>query len=868
MLGTLAESQWKTGFCLAILFLFVLQPTTCGQEDLPRPEGPPPANSSQPLDISATIEEEPATADRSDSESVSNAHAQPEPEVPNPAPTTAYIGAEVHTLESQGTLASAVVIVQAGKIVAIGDQHTEIPEHATRVDLTGYIVTPGLIDANSKLWLAADSLNASANDASLEVVDGINPYSEDWHEVARQGVTSIYIQPSTAGVMSGFGAVLSVAPLAGEPVVLKQLAGLQGSFGSPSSTNRARAQQYQRIKRLLESASDYAGKWKAYQEYQSQPAADSQPAESGTAKRNDGEAKPPKKPEVDPILEKLVKVLEGEIPLRFELNNSDEAAFLDKLLEEQKFARVQVIVSGITNPRSSLSGLVASNRPLVLGPWLDIERPNSGTGTDGDQPVQKIWSDNFASYSGSLAIASSGRSPRSSRLLRAHAASAIASGFDSQRVLRSVTVEAARLLGLEDTVGTLAVGKRADLVAFAGEPLDPRTPVRLVVIGGEVIHDDPAIEATAAADTRAAKAGKHLLPERLPTAYRLRSSQVLLDGKLQPAAITIRDGKFVEVAADAAADSTLREYDCGHSVITPGLFSAHAQLGINRLIDPRGLPDSSFVVAADCLVNNEVERQSLISGGLLRVALAPGNTNAIAGMVSVVRLSGADPIVQREGALKLVLTSAARSADSFPSSLGGQMQLVEQSLTGRLIDSKLFVPSQIADALNSRRTAAFQAAVGQTPRLTVVAASSDAEIRAALDLIEQHKLKAALLGPKQLLPFINRMKKLDVGLIVQSGEPETFQWFYDDLSSAAQAGISIAFAGENAEQLRLTAAMSGLPGELALNSLFTAPVEWGLEANTITSDGPADLVVWSGSPLHLGTQPLCVIVDGKQLHRR
>ena len=102
------------------------------------------------------------------------------------------------------------------------------PGQTDILDITGMIVTPGLIDCRSTLWLTSMAIEEAASDAGLDVLDGIDPHSDDWREVALQGVTAVYVQPSSRGLLGGRGAVLRVGPAETvEDIVLKANAAAQ-----------------------------------------------------------------------------------------------------------------------------------------------------------------------------------------------------------------------------------------------------------------------------------------------------------------------------------------------------------------------------------------------------------------------------------------------------------------------------------------------------------------------------------------------------------------------------------------------------------------------------------------------------------------
>ncbi len=848
---------------------------------------------------------EPAQAE--DSEAPPKPTGEPSP----PAPIIAYVGAELRTGDELGTLPSGVLLVQGGKILAVGDASLAIPAEAERVDLSGSIVTPGLIDAQSELWLGDPATDGGASDASLNVVDGIDPFSEDWHEVVRQGITAVYLQPSRRGTLGGYGAVVSVVPTDdGQPLVLAENVALQASFGIGANNNRARQQQVERTKRVLDTAAEYAKKWKEYNDYQAKQLANQKPdtpeKDKATGDKPTGDKKeqstpdkplpdkpqpdkpapdkpadvkptddktngdktngdkatgekgaaekPPKKPDMDPIQERLVKVLEGKIPLRVEVHTADDVAFLKQLLDDEKYQKLQVIFSGLSDLRSATESIRTANNPLLLGPWLSVE-PLAAAATQ----TTATWGEKFADYAGAVVLVSGGSRSRSSRLLRAHAAKAIASGFTPERALKAITIDAARTLGVAADIGSLAPGKRADFVSFAGEPLDPSTPIKMVVTHGTVAYQAAETAANLATPLTSAD-----LPVQLPVRYSLHSSRLLIDGALQPGGMLVDGGKIVQlVKADAPVDGQQPAYQLGAAVLVPGLVSAQANLGLTRLIDPQELPDASFVVAADALAELS-QQQSLLDSGLLRVLLSPGSSNPVAGSASLIRIGAAEPIAKREAALKLVLTANARNPNRFPSSLAGQQQFLRQSLAGALLDSRVYLPEVVEQNLVSRRQTVWQSLVnGQY--MTMIEAESDAEITAALNLIEAYKLKAAISGMRQLAPFIERIKSLGVTLAIQPTAPETYQWFADDLSRAAQAGIPIVFTGESAEQLRLTAAMSGLPASVALLGLCDAPMIWWGAEPAFSQGAPADFVIWSDSPVNMAAIPLHVVVDGRRV---
>lgn len=862
-----------------------------------------------------------------------------------PQPTLALVGAEIHTLGGAGVIEKGVILIAGEKIFEVGGADLDIPEGVEQIDVTGLVLTPGLIDASSQLWLTDAAANSTASDASLNALDGIDQFDEQWHEVIRHGVTTVYVQPGNRGSLGGYGAVLSVASglsaASGDagPAVLSEFAALQASFGIGATSNQARTQQFDRTKKALKDAAEYQEEWDKYNAYIKEQEAEKAKAEKGDAKKpsdGDNEAekktdgkegdakdteeaskrpvrgsgrrpaptgdkptegdakkeasdkaaekpdsdksdagekdakkdengkedadkkeKPPEKPDVDEAKERLAKVVNGTIPMRLEIHTADDAHFAHELLKE--FPKLQVVFAGVSDLRSATESLVELTAPVVLGPWLTAESTYRS-----NPDSSRVWADAFGNYKGALVIASNGASSRSSRLLRAHIGRAIAAGIDTNAALAAVTVNAARALGVDEHVGTVEAGKHANLVCFAGHPTDLSAPVALVIAAGKVAYQADALEALK--EQTAALKGLASEPDMAAIGagkFAIKTQNYLLpDGTTSPSMVVI-DGELGVVvsveAMDAKVDSGMPIIDVGEAWVTPGLYSSHATFGLNRLVDP-GLSDATYVAAADAITAGFEGESEKVNAGLLRALLSPGDASTIAGCASVIRLGAEAQVLSREAALKLTLADPARSPDRFPSSLAGQLQLIKESLAGQLLDTRLYLPKSVQARLDQQRSAKLTAVkAGDT--MTLLAVASDADIRAALDLIEQQNLKAALAGAVQLAPFVERLKALDVTIIARPVSVADYNWYVEDLALAAKAGVKICFAGEDAEQLRLTAALAtetGMPPSAALAGLCFGPE--GLQTEYLKF---ADLVIWSHSPLNLAAKPLCVLVDGE-----
>src|SRR5262249_55676139 len=147
-----------------------------------------------------------------------------------PAPSLVLTGALIRTQTDAGDFVGTIVI-RDGNIVAIGPK-LAVQAGATIIDATGGVITPGLIDAHGTLRLPPTALSEGGRDGVLDILDAVDPFSDDWRDAARQGITAVYVQPAGSGNLGGSGAVLRVCPGdCADDLALRPRAGVQVSLG-------------------------------------------------------------------------------------------------------------------------------------------------------------------------------------------------------------------------------------------------------------------------------------------------------------------------------------------------------------------------------------------------------------------------------------------------------------------------------------------------------------------------------------------------------------------------------------------------------------------------------------------------------------
>ncbi|HLJ92754.1 MAG TPA: amidohydrolase family protein, partial [Gemmataceae bacterium] len=210
----------------------------------------------------------------------------------------------------------------------------------------------------------------------------------------------------------------------------------------------------------------------------------------------------------------------------------------------------------------------------------------------------------------------------------------------------------------------------------------------------------------------------------------------------------------------------------------------------------------------------------------------------------------------------------ARGPDRYPGSLAGQVELIDQVLSGKGPGTELYLPSRVRQQIQSERRRQM-AAVRERKQVAFFEAHTRPEIDAALQLIARYQLRSVLVGPEEIKPFLGDIQRLSVGLVARPVELADYDRPLLELAEAAAAGVPVAFGSGSAQELRITAALAmnaGMPRTAAWHGLTTTAVHMtGLPENLgrLTVGAPADLVLWDGSPLDLRSRPLRVITEGK-----
>lgn len=756
---------------------------------------------------------------------------------PSPQPV-ALVGALIRTQTDAGDFVGTI-IVKDGKIIAMGPNVRVLADTQT-INLTNHVITPGLIDARSVLWLNGPGARESGNNGGLNILDAVDPFADDWRDAARQGVTAVYVQPGSGSNLGGNGAILRVGPTqTTEELVIRSPAGVQATIGAAAPA--APQQQNDQLSELLARL----GIQRPPQQQAPAPATSNSLTRYAQyeafrglfdAAKKYGENKPATK---DIGKELLQRALKREIPVRLETAHEDD---LRNALNLTGDFGIQLVFDRLDRLKSVPEELSSRKDGIVIGPLM---------GGKKSAEIRKLALDGRR-----FAIATQSEEPRGTAWLRAHASAAVGDGYPRERVLRAMTREAAEMHGVADKLGSLAEGRVADLVVFAGDPLDPSVPVRMTISQGVVTYDAPKIEAVPAVVM-----AKSNLPDPLPATYVIKTSRLLNEtGEFAPGELFIEGGK---VANPAARNSAAPVFDVGDAPVTPGLVAANVVLGNETSPDA----DAGHLRAADGLATDDAKMRGYRDAGFLTTVVSPASTNVITGLASAVR-TGESGLMNDCG-MKFVLTSSARNNDRYPASLVGQIELIGDRLRGAPSKTELYLPASIRKSLFALREQNLgDVRNGKAP--AIFEAQSRVEIQAALRLIAEHKLRGTIVYPKQVDELVNDIRSAGVGVVIGPMRSQDTEKTRAGLVELGRSNTPMAFGGE-ASELRTTAAWlvnGGLPRSAARRALVAHGGErFGLPVGSgrLSSGDAADFVIWDGDPVDPAVRPTAVIAQGQRV---
>ena len=377
---------------------------------------------------------------------------------------------EIHTSTGR-TLANGMVFVNNGKISLVSTGREESPE---RELLKVRAVTAGLVDASVRIDAELQSVEQSSEiSPSVRVADSLDPFSIEWDRQVRSGVTTVLANPLDLDVVGGLGVVLKTAgPESIEARTVRADAVLRGAMGSqPSYGNHpAFGRPTDFFSRRPTTRMGVEWEWrKAFYD--------------AAASRKDSER-------AYPGSDLVLRALDGDLTIAIQAWTTQDirtAVFLKEEVERELGGHPRVLLDAAAEAWKEPDLLVRSKVGVVLPPFPSNGR--TGEGSFMAWNVARMLHDRGVP----IALSSHGSANPEDRL-PLQAGYAMRGGLDFESALEAVSISPARMLGVEDRVGTVEVGKDADLVLWNGPPFEPGSRIVGVLVDG-VLKVDPREQA-------------------------------------------------------------------------------------------------------------------------------------------------------------------------------------------------------------------------------------------------------------------------------------------------------------------------------------------------------------------------------------
>lgn len=383
--------------------------------------------------------------------------------------TLAIVNAVIHTVAQKQPLMGSIV-VKDGKIAGVGD--VAVPPEADIIDAAGRGVYPGFIDAHTHLGVNEEGIGWEGRDynettepvtAHLRALDAINPEEDGFREAVEAGVTTVMSTPGSANILGGSTVVLKTGGGLLAERVLRENAGIKGALGenpkrvysSQKKSPSTRMASAAILREALVAAQNYLGKQ--------------------TLAGADWQKQPPR----DLRLEALVPVLKKEIPLRIHAHRADDIATALRIAREFD---LDLVLEHATEAHLIVDKVAAAGFPANIGPSL---------GAPSKIETQNLSFETVKALSAAgLTVAIISDHPFSNVYQLLHAAAAVVreTGMDEYDVLRCITINPAKILGVAERVGSIEAGKDADLVIVDGHPFDYLASVSYTLINGKVVY--------------------------------------------------------------------------------------------------------------------------------------------------------------------------------------------------------------------------------------------------------------------------------------------------------------------------------------------------------------------------------------------
>jgi imidazolonepropionase-like amidohydrolase len=383
---------------------------------------------------------------------------------------------------THGAIENGIIVLHGGKITAVGAASSvTVPSDAQVIDAAGMTIYPGLIDSETNLGLTEISAENMTNDL-VELSDEIMPHmhtAEAFHAestlipVARvNGITNAVVAPEGGDTLPGQDSFIQLAGASAPEMLLIRDNAMPLNFTGEERRNKGGFEKRKfpstrmglaaQLRQAFIDAQDYKAKLTDYERKKTDAAQNKKPE--------------PLAPKRDLKLEALIPYLEGKKTIVLAAESASDLQTAVSLANEFK---LKFVLNHIAHSQPVLDYVASLKVPVIVGPIYEAPKDDERYDTVYSLPAQL--------YKRGVKIVFASYSAHSVRNLPDQAGFATAFGLPYDEALKAITLNAAEVWGVSDQLGSLDVGKTANIVVANGDPLDVKTDVKQVYIQGRAI---------------------------------------------------------------------------------------------------------------------------------------------------------------------------------------------------------------------------------------------------------------------------------------------------------------------------------------------------------------------------------------------
>lgn len=387
-----------------------------------------------------------------------------------------------------------ILIDDKGKIKKIGEKK-DLPKDVEVLDFSEFVATPGIIDSHCHASVFEEDIGMGLGDGNestnpltpeVRVLDAINPGDMGLRRAVAGGMTTICVTPGSGNVVGGQMTTIKTHGTIVDDMVIQENSGMKCAFGEnpkrlyggKNVTPSTRMGSLGLFRQLMTETQNYMYKKADYKKKLKQYKDDLKDYE---AKKDKNGKKPtePVKPDKNIKYEAMIPVFEKKVPLRAHAHQANDIIAAVRLAKEFD---VNIAIDHCSEGYMILDFLVKNKIPAIVGPTMSYKSKI--------ETRNKTWrSIGILHEAGILAALTSDHPVTHCQYQMIYGILSHREGLSRQGTFEVLTINGAKILGLEDRIGSLEPGKDADIALFNGDPLDARSKVMKVFIDGKKVYD-------------------------------------------------------------------------------------------------------------------------------------------------------------------------------------------------------------------------------------------------------------------------------------------------------------------------------------------------------------------------------------------